>query len=273
MPCIVCKKDRSTFLRVPLTIMSEAREHYFRENYFTNYEFDHVCKWCSIHDTFVGGFINIVGFSLDMLMRFWCVTLGVLMCFGACLKFGITGTVAQAFPVVGGLFVGGVLGSKFIRWFFFAVGGLAAVVASVIFLMHSDTLQLLPDVMAMAEREQIKKGGKVKFAASEELKSAAASGSTTKPAYDPIQASHQKTLAKRRKRIEGFLKGLEDVAPFTIRWTDEQFEEAVKLSGVTLGAYLVLVVLGYWLLGGVIREEKAKERARLKERWHAAGGR
>ena len=253
--------------------MSEAREHYFRENFFTNYEFDHVCKFCSIHETVVGGFINIVGFALDMLMRFWCVTLGVLMTFGTCIKFGVPEPASQVVPVVGGLFVGGVLGSKFIRWFFFAVGGLAATVAAVIFFMHSDTLTLMPDVMAMAEREQIKKGGKVKFVASEELKSQGASGTTTKPAYDPIQASHQKTLAKRRARIEGFLNGLETIAPFETRWTDEQFTEAIKISGVTLGVYVVLVMLGYWLLGGVMREEKAKAREKLKERWYAPGGR
>jgi hypothetical protein len=221
----------------------------------------------------VGGFINAVGFTLDMLMRFWLVALGVLMTYGACVKFGVSGQPAQVAPVVGGLFVGGVLGSKAIRWFFFAVGGLASVMAAVIFLMHSDTLQLLPDVMAMAEREQLKKGGQAKFAASEELKSAAASGSTTTPAYDPIKASHEKTLAKRRKRIEGFLKGVETVMPFTLRFTDEQFQEALKLSGITLVSYLVLVVLGYWLLGGVIRDEKAKEREKRRERWHPAGGR
>lgn len=272
MPCIVCKKERWSYLRIPLTVMREAREHYFRENYFTNYEFDHVCKWCSIHDFFVGGFINAVGFALDMFMRFWLVALGTLMAYGSCVKFGVTGQAAQAVPVVGGLFVGGVLGSKAIRWFFYAVGGLASLMAAVIFFMHSDTLQLLPDVMAMAEREQLKKGGTAKFA-SKDLQSAAASSTTTKVAYDPIQASHAKTLAKRRKRIEGFLTGLETVMPFEIRLTDEQFTEALKLSGVTLVVYLVLVVLGFWLLGGVIREEKAKERQKLKERWHGPGGR
>lgn len=273
MPCIVCKKDRWSILRIPLTVMTEAREHYFRENYFTNYEFDHICRFCSIHETVVGGFINTVGFTLDMLMRFWLVALGVMMSYGACVKFGAPPPVTQVAPVLGGLFVGGVLGAKVIRWFFFGIGGLAAVVAGVIFLMHSDTLQLLPDVMAMAEREQIKKGGKVKFAASEELKSAPGSETTTKPAYDPIQASHAKTLAKRRARIEGFLKGLEEIMPFETRLTDDQFREAMKLSGITLVVYLVMVVMGYWMLGGVIREEKAKARKKKQERWHAAGGR
>lgn len=273
MPCIVCKKDRWSRLRIPLTVMSEEREHYFRENYFSNYEFDHVCRFCSIHDRVVGGFVNLAGFALDMLMRFWLVALGTLMTFGACIKFGVSEPASQVAPVLGGLFVGGVLGSKAVRWFLFAVGGLATTIAAVIFFMHADTLQLLPDVMAMAEREQLKGGGEVKFAASEELKGQSASALTTGPAYDPIKASQAKTLAKRRARIEGFLNGLETIAPFKIRWTDEQFTEAMKLSGVTLMVYLILVFLGFWLLGGVIRDEKAKERRRVKERYHAPGGR
>lgn len=278
MPCIVCKKERWSILRIPLEVYSEAREHYFRENYFTNHEFDHVCRFCSIQEGVVGTFINTLGFVLNLAMRGWLVALGVLLAFGACLKFGVQGHAANAAPILAGLAVGGVVGLRFARWLFFGVGALAAFAAVAVFLMHSDTLSIMPDVKAMAQREQMRAGSSVQWSDKdykEQLRlqnqEAVARGEPTTDVLDPIAASERRTAAARSRRLQNFANGIVAVAPFRLDLDDKEFRRYAELSGVTLGLYLVLVTLGSWMLGGIAREEAEKRRKKKQARYNGPG--
>jgi len=274
LPCIVCKKDRWSSLRIPLDAYTEARAHYFRENYFTNHEFDHVCRFCNLKEGVLGLFVNTLGWLLNLGLRSWLIVLGVLFGFGFCLKFGITGRPAQVAPVACGLFVGGILGVRFVRWFFFGVGGLAALIVAILVFMNADVIGIMPDVTAMAQREQIKRGREltwqpedIEFHLERQRREAAAAGlPTTGIVFDPIAASEYRSREKRKKKFWAFLDGLVKVSPVRLDLDEEQFQEYLKLCGLTLVLYVLMVMVGGLLLGGVAREEEEKRRRKKQER-------
>lgn len=273
MPCIVCKKDRWSILRIPLETMTEVREHYFRELYFTNFEFDHVCRFCSIQETVVGTFINTLGWCLNLAMRGWLVGLGVLLCFSACVKAGAQGQVAEVVPVLGGLFVGGILGIRFVRWFFFASGSIIGLILLIVTLMYSDMLSIMPDVQAMVNREKIGQGDAVRISKEDReayvrllISQGVAPEVAKKTPVDPIAASEARAAEARWNRVQGLANALETHSPFQVRLSVDQFKVYLRLAGITLALYVVLVTLGSWLLGGVARESEARKRGKQRSR-------
>jgi hypothetical protein len=274
MPCIICKKERWSILRIPLEVMTETREHYFREAFFTNFEFDHVCRFCSLKDFLVGSFINTLGFILNMAMRGWLIALGVLICYAFCLKFGLQGRAAEVLPVLGGLFVAGILGVRAVRWFFFATGGLALLAALIAGLMYSDMFSIMPDVSAMMNREKLHQGGEILV--TQEQRDAyvvhimETQGLSRKAAmsipFDPIEASKARASKARWDRLVGAATLAKRFSPVAVEMTLDQFKIYLKLAGITLALYLVLVTLSAWLLGDVAREAERKRRGKQRSR-------
>lgn len=273
MPCIVCKKDRWSIFRIPLETLTEAREHYFREMYFTNFEFDHVCRFCSLNDTVVGTFINTLGWILNLAMRSWLVALGVLICYAACLKLGLKGRPAEVAPVLGGLFVAGVLGIRFVRWFFFVSGGFVALVLLIVGLMYSDMLSILPDVQAMVNREKLGQGDEVRISQEDRdayvrmlISQGVSPEAARKTPVDPIAASEARASERRWNRVVGLAQVLRTHSPIAVEMSLDQFKVYLRLTGLTLVIYVVGVALGAWLFGGVARDAEAKRRGKRRDR-------
>ncbi len=254
MACIVCKKERAYFLRLPLELMSEGAERYWRANHFTNHEFDHVCRWCAFRDLWSRLIVNTGGMVLDLSMRGALISIAVLLAFASCVRFAASGRVLDGIPIAFGLFLGGMLGMRFLRWVLFAGAGLALAYGVVVAGAYSDLISPLPDVKAMVQREQIKTYGKAQWG---ETDSQGKSEKTT-DGWDPIQASIDRAQAARERRVDVFVKALLRLSPIALELKPDQYRHAARLAGITLVAYYALVfVLGVVLPQKAVGPEKA----------------
>lgn len=257
MPCIICKKERSSFLRIPLGILSEAKEQYFRRNYFCNHEFDHVCRFCSVKDFFSSTVVNGGAWFLDLFVRGGLVLVGVILAHGVCTRYALAGTTLKVLPVVAGLAVGGVLGFQFLRWFAFVCVGLGVVASLVIAGAYSEVVSPIPDIKAIAQRQQIREHGHTQWT---EVDSQGRVISTTSD-FDPIEASRKKSEEKRQKRIQAFTRWMRQNSPVVIDFSDEKQSRRIAESGaLTLGIYYLLL----FVLGAVLPKKKIQVEGRKR---------
>lgn len=261
MPCIVCKKDRASFLRIPLEVFHEAKEHYYRSNYFHNFEYDHVCRYCNFIEFFRAGSVNLLGVLLNFVLRGWLVVVAVVLAFAAVKKYPALLPYQEPFAITVGVFVGLVLGVRFVRYLFWALGGLGIVVGIAAILLHSDHVSFLPDVTAMAEREQMKrKDGPRTFRTQD---SSERSGSSTEP-YDPIQASIDRKNRQRQERIDKAVSTFVRYAPFDFSFTEADRKPVLQTTCKTLGIYFLMVWFGAWMFGSVARQSEAERKKRRR---------
>lgn len=239
MPCVVCKKDRFSFMRIPLELLPERRERYFRNNYFCNHEFDHVCRLCRFTEGVLGGTLNTLRTGADFGLRAALVAVGVLLAYSFLVRQGAGGQVLEYGPVVFGVLVGGVLGVGFFRWIAYAVSALLLVSAFIVVVSYSDYISFLPDVKAMVQREQIKEYGQAQWV---EKDSQGRTVSTTKE-WDPIKASEERADRERKERVMRFARWGKANSPFALYLTPKQLDAVQRCIGITLGVYLVLLVV------------------------------
>src|SRR5262245_61674103 len=146
MPCIVCRKERMAFMRIPLEVLSQRRENYLRENYFTNFEYDHICRICSLKDQTQRFFVGAWGFVFDFVLKAGMIALAVLTGYAFCIKWGLPRPALLGGPVLFGLAFGGVLGVRFVRLLAMAGSGIGLIVGLLFLFSHSDYLSILPDI-------------------------------------------------------------------------------------------------------------------------------
>lgn len=264
MPCIVCRKERWASLRLPLEMLSPRREKYLRENYFTNHEFDHICRFCSFKDQCQRLFVGACGFVFEFVLKAGMIAAAVFLAYGFCAKWGLPRPVALAGPFLFGLAFGGVLGLKFMRVLGMFASGVAIILMLFVVLSQASVISILPDVTAMSQREQLRQRGEIQWL---DPQTGRPMPKTTTP-FDPIKASEERDAKIRRDRLNFLLAGLKRAMPFKIDLDAKQTDEAGKVTLVTLGVFYVFGFLIDWWWGLELSEKKKKPGAKA-----SAGGR
>ena len=258
MPCILCKCDAKLTERILLEDCSVKTKQFYEENYFTNWEYNFVCRRCYWKDSFRRARGNLVGLILSLAMRLGMVFASSLIAWSFLYKFKYKGDVMFYGPVI----FSAIATLIFYRYMLKIVLGTIAIAMIMFSLIYgaaySDAMSFLPDMGAVVQRERMKQG-------TAPTKSAAKSGKTTKSApVDPLRASEERKSRQRQASIKRSIKTLEKYLPFYLRLKFKHLQDNIRPS--LYGFALLYAILLPWHFIFVPIYRQIRERRRPKER-------